>query len=426
MSTAIALVKDKSVELHQSVPSSLPPIRADSRRVRQIILNLVANASKFTEQGRITVSARAKPREVVISVSDTGIGIPPDKLDHIFEEFTQVDASTTRRAGGTGLGLAITRRFVEMHGGRIWVDSSLGTGSTFTFTLPLDLPPSPEPEADVPNHAASERLVLSIDDDAGVITLYKRFLEKQGYKVVGLNDPTLAVQEVKRMQPFAITLDVLMPNRDGWMVLADLKSEPDTSRIPIVVCSIIEDESKGFSLGAADYLVKPITESELLRALDRVATGKSVQTVLVIDDEIAAIRLVRRMLEARSGFRVLEALGGAAGIAAAQKHRPDLIILDLMMPDIDGFTVLDNIKSDPTTINTPVIIVTAKDLDEEDRARLKGKTAALLNKEMFTPEKLVGEISNALGRLKQKSAVRTAQPTVSDKVGMPERQYHTG
>ncbi len=402
LSTAIALVKDKPVELRQELPADLPPLKGDPRRIRQVVLNLVSNAAKFTEQGHVTAHVVVNPREVQISVSDSGSGIPTDKLEHIFEEFTQVDASTTRRVGGTGLGLAISRRFVELHGGRIWAASQIGVGSAFTFTLPLEHPGPAQPAQTPP--AASQpdpgqRRVLCIDDDPAVITLYRRYLEKQDFQVIGLQDATQSVEEARRLQPIAITLDVLMPNRDGWSVLADLKSSPDTSRIPIIVCSILEDESKGFALGATDYLVKPITESELLWALGRVNRATTAQTVLVIDDELDAIRLVRRVLEAHSRYRVIEAQGGAHGIASVQAHRPDVVILDLMMPDIDGFAVLETIKSNRLTRDTPVIIVTAKDLTDEDQTRLRGKTAALLNKGMFDSERLLGEIAAALDRI---------------------------
>ncbi|HJW84619.1 MAG TPA: response regulator, partial [Anaerolineae bacterium] len=419
MSTAIALVKDKQVQLRMELPDKLPPIQADARRVRQVILNLVSNAAKFTEKGHIVTRVEARPREVEICVSDTGTGIPDDKLEHIFEEFTQVDASTTRKAGGTGLGLAITRRFVELHGGRIWVESQLGLGSTFTFTLPLHVPEGePElPPLDVSLPEPGKKLVVSIDDDPGVITLYRRYLEKRGYQVIGLTDASRAVEEVKRLRPFAVTLDVLMPNRDGWAVLAELKSAPETSRIPIVVCSIIEDESKGFALGAADYLVKPITEAELLRALERVDHRSPTQTVLVIDDEPDAVRLVRRMLEARSGFRVLEASGGAHGIASVQADRPDVVLLDLMMPGVDGFSVLENIKTGSLTRNIPVIVITAKELTNEDRARLDGKVTALLNKGGLDPEHLLAEIASALGRLSQERKAATPTGRVA---GQPE------
>ncbi|HET7376705.1 MAG TPA: ATP-binding protein, partial [Anaerolineae bacterium] len=307
MSTAIALVKDKNIRLEQEIPDDLPPVIADTTRVRQIILNLVSNAAKFTEHGKITLKIEITPPAALVSVIDTGIGIPADKLEHVFEEFTQVDASTTRRVGGTGLGLAITRRFVEMHGGRIWVESELNKGSTFSFTLPWQ-PVVEQLPISLPTELAAretgKKVILSIDDDPGVITLYKRYLEKQGYLVIGLTDPSKALEEAKRLLPFAITLDVMMPNRDGWSLLADLKSTPEISRVPIVVCSIIHDKTKGFSLGAAEYLVKPITEDELLRVLERVERHNDVKNVLVIDDEPKAIQLIKRILEAKGEYQV--------------------------------------------------------------------------------------------------------------------------
>lgn len=411
MSTAIALVKDKPVKLDQEVPADLPLVMADQTRVRQIMLNLVSNAAKFTEKGSITLRIWTGPKDVYVGVTDTGIGIAPDKLEHIFEEFTQADASTTRRYGGTGLGLAITKKFVEMHRGRIWVDSQPGVGSTFTFTLPREQPEdiAEEPIApptDLEARGEGKKLVLCIDDDPGVITLYKRYLEKQGYLVIGLTDPMKAVEEARRLLPFAITLDVLMPNRDGWQVLADLKKTPEIASTPIVVCSILQDKSRGFTLGATDYLVKPITEIELLGSLERVSRTQDIHKVLVVDDEPDAVNLLKRMLEAQQHFEVLTASGGAQALAVLQSDKPDLLLLDLMMPDIDGFAVLDNLKSSAATRHIPVIIVTAKELTAEDRARLQGKTAAVFNKGMFTAEQLLADMVKALDQIKDLRVLR--------------------
>jgi signal transduction histidine kinase/DNA-binding response OmpR family regulator len=400
MSTAIALVKDKLVRLEQDVPDDLPAVMADQTRVRQIMLNLVSNAAKFTETGAITLRVTPYPSEVHVSVSDTGIGVAEDKLQHIFEEFTQADASTTRRYGGTGLGLAITKKFVEMHKGRVWADSQVGVGSTFTFTLPREQPIEEPPPISLPTdleaRGEGKKLVLCIDDDPGVITLYKRYLEKQGYQVIGLTDSTKAVKEARRLLPFAITLDVLMPQRDGWDVLADLKKTPEIANTPIVLCSIIHDKTRGDTLGAADYLVKPITEGELLGALERVRHTTPVHKVLVVDDEPDAIYLLTRILENLPGYEVSRATSGAEALAAVQTSHPDLLILDLMMPDIDGFAVLDSLKSSVLTRHIPVIIVTAKDLTTDDQARLQGKTAALFNKGLFTAEQLLTDIVGAL------------------------------
>jgi CheY-like chemotaxis protein len=399
MSTAIALVKDKPIKLEQEVPDDLPPVMADQTRVRQIMLNLVSNATKFTEHGSVKLRIVAYPQEVQVAITDTGIGIPADKLEHIFEEFTQVDASTTRRVGGTGLGLAITRQFVNMHHGRIWVESQLGVGSTFTFTLPREQPSEETPVSlptDLEARGEGKKLILCIDDDPGVITLYKRYLEKQGYQVIGLTDPTKAVDEAKRVLPFAITLDVLMPDRDGWAILADLKKTPEINQTPIVVCSIIQDRTKGYALGATDYLVKPITEDELLHTLERVNKDHLIHKVLVVDDEPSALELVKRIVTTQPQYQVLEADGGAQALAVIQADRPDLILLDLMMPDIDGFAVLDSVKSSVLTRHIPVIIITAKEITQEDRLRLEGKTVTVFNKGMFTSEQLLIDIGHAL------------------------------
>ena len=407
MSTAIALVKDKPIKLEQEVPQDLPIVMADQTRVRQIILNIVSNAAKFTDKGFIRLRMVPTPQEVLISVTDTGIGIPPDKLDHIFEEFTQVDASTTRRYGGTGLGLAITRSFVELHKGRIWVESEVGVGSTFNFTLPRE---QVEPESavalptDLEARGDGKKLILCVDDDPGVITLYKRYLEKQGYVVIGVTDSTKAVEEAKRLLPYAITLDVLMPNRDGWQTLSDLKKTPEISSTPILVCSIILDKTKGFSLGAADYLVKPITEDELLRALERVKRKRDIHKILIVDDEPSALQLLRRILESQPGYQVLEATSGGLALSIVQSDKPELIILDLMMPEIDGFAVLETIKSNAATRDIPVIIVTAKEITAEDRERLDGHMIALFNKGMFTADELLENIARVLENMNKEIA----------------------
>jgi signal transduction histidine kinase/CheY-like chemotaxis protein len=271
MSSAKALVKDKPIELKSSMPDDLPAVRADAQRLRQILLNLLSNAAKFTEEGKITVQATASSEFVTVSVSDTGIGIAPEAQQRIFVAFQQVDGSTTRRAEGTGLGLAISRSFVELHGGEIWVESALGQGSTFYFTLPVyesvakqNREPEPEQCAD-----PDRKAVLVVDDDASVITLLTRYLENDGYQVIGLTESRHALETAQRLAPdlTAITLDVLMPEMDGWQVLQALKQDPRTEKIPVIVCSIVDDLDRGMQLGASEQLHKPITRDELLQAL---------------------------------------------------------------------------------------------------------------------------------------------------------------
>jgi signal transduction histidine kinase/ActR/RegA family two-component response regulator/HAMP domain-containing protein len=271
MSTAVALVKDKPIKLEQEVAPDLPTIRADGTRLRQVILNLLSNAAKFTEEGQITLRAWADEEQITISVKDTGIGVPPEHQTTIFEEFLQVDASTTRRTGGAGLGLSISRHLVELHGGRIWVESEAGVGSTFTFTLPISrMEQAEEPELADLSIDPNRKLILAVEDDDGAIAIYKRYLEKQGYQVVGLNQGRQTVRWALELSPHAIILDVLLPDKDGWAVLEELKGSREIHQIPVIICTVVDDEARGLSLGAADYLVKPILEEDLLQSLQRI------------------------------------------------------------------------------------------------------------------------------------------------------------
>ncbi len=289
MSTAIGLVKDKQIRLVEDIAPHLPPVRADQIRVRQILLNLLSNASKFTEEGTITLRALltqapspASGKEepfVQISVVDTGHGIAPEDIKKLFEPFSQVDASATRKVGGTGLGLNITRQLVDLHGGRIWVESEVGVGSTFSFLLPLNRPEisAPDTPAEI---AAANNIILSIDDDQGVQQLYRRYLEPHGYKVIGVSKSVDALLRVMEFKPMVILLDVLMPGKDGWQVLSELKQSASVRQIPVIMCTIASDPERAAQLGAADYLTKPILESDLLRALKKLqlpepANGKA-------------------------------------------------------------------------------------------------------------------------------------------------------
>jgi signal transduction histidine kinase/CheY-like chemotaxis protein len=416
MSTAIGLVKDKSIELEQQMPEDLPIIWADSNRVRQVLLNLVSNATKFTERGKITLKVDYDAEWITISVTDTGIGIPQDKLESIFEEFTQVDGSSTRSVGGTGLGLPITRHFVEMHGGTITAQSELGVGSTFTIKLPIHAPVEGQDRQDGDKSAGQDstplqrRVVMAVDDDPGVINLYRRYLEGEGYQVIGVSNSEEVLDKAIELQPFAITLDVLMPNKDGWQVLRELKQNPKTQHIPIIICSIVSDKGLGFSLGAADYLVKPIMEDELLAALARLDKGEEETLVLVIDDQADDILLIRRILEAQHRYRVIEADGGRNGIDLVHRRKPDIIILDLMMPEVDGFAVLAAIKRDPTTRNIPVIVITAKELTEQDQVKLMGQVEVLLQKGLFTEHELLEDLKEALSHIQHSPKGRASLP----------------
>jgi signal transduction histidine kinase/HAMP domain-containing protein/ActR/RegA family two-component response regulator len=273
LSTSRALVKDQPVDLRTDIPDDLPTVWADSQRVRQVLINLMSNAAKFTDEGYIALRAGVGDRFVTISVQDTGVGIEPEAQKRLFIPFQQVDGSTTRRAGGTGLGLAISRSYVEMHGGEIWVESEPGKGSTFVFTLPIyGVVRERKDEIAEIELDPNKKAILAVDDDAGVISLLRRYLEHDGYQVIGVMTSSHALEKARGLAPHlaAITLDVVMPNMDGWEVLRALKRDPETKDIPVVLCSIVEGLEQGLHMGASACLRKPVTRDEVLETLERV------------------------------------------------------------------------------------------------------------------------------------------------------------
>jgi len=399
--TVAGLIKDKPIQLVQDIAPDIPIVRADALRLRQVMLNLLSNAAKFTEQGTITVSATIESElngqpEVVVRVADTGAGISPEDLAKLFQPFSQVDASPTRKTGGTGLGLSISRRLVELHGGKIDVDSEVGKGSTFYFTLPLPKVADTRQKGDGRH---SEKVVLAIDDDAQVVGLYERFLQPQGFQVVAVTDPAQAISRAKQLKPYAITLDIMMPGKDGWAVLAELKNDPDTRDIPVIICSILEEEEKGFSLGASDYLVKPILQEDLLNALDRLNGDGSIHDVLVIDDEEKDLRLIEKILRQGQYVPVL-ANGGKQGWEILTNSPPQAVILDLFMPDMDGFTILGKLRTTPELADIPVIVVSGADLTAEQKKQLDDFGQELLQKGSLTEDELLSSLDRALKRIK--------------------------
>jgi CheY-like chemotaxis protein len=337
-----------------------------------------------------------------ITVADTGIGIPEDEVEAIFDEFTQVDSSTTRKAGGTGLGLPITKKFVELHHGRIFVRSKVNYGSSFTVQLPLkpqqdkELEESPpEPELKISPEINQQPIILAVDDDPQVLKLYERYLRNKPMELVGLSDSMQAVSQAKELQPFAILLDVLMPEKDGWRVISELKENPYTTHIPIIICSIVDDKYKANSLDVAGYLTKPILEKDLLDALETLSKHPRTKRVLIIDDHADDILLSRRILEARA-CQVIEASSGPEGLEIVYNYPPDLIILDLTMPGMDGFEVMDALKTDAKIRNIPVIVITARDLNASEREKIIHHADALLTTGRFLDSDLLKDVDPIL------------------------------
>ncbi len=402
MSTAVGLVKDKPIRLNQDIPKNLPTVQADQTRVRQILLNFVSNAAKFTEKGTITVTASevvspAGRPEVMITIADTGAGIAAEDQGKLFQPFSQVDDSPTRKTGGTGLGLSICRSMVEMHGGRIGLlHSEPGKGSTFYFTLPTTLL-----DHEVRPAVQGNNLILSIDDDPQVISLYQRYLTPQGYQVMPLTDPKQAVVRAKNLKPYAITLDIMMPEIDGWQVLQALKNDPETCDIPIIICSILDDEDKGFNLGAADYLVKPFLPEELINTISRVNKDGKIHKILVIDDDPSDIRLVQKVLHESGRFQVLSTGGGRNGWEMIKNERPDAVILDLFMPDMDGFAVLANVRADHALVDLPVIVLTGADLSPEQQTQMTQYGQHMLTKGLLREQELLTTIEMSLRKIRR-------------------------
>jgi signal transduction histidine kinase/DNA-binding response OmpR family regulator len=406
------LVAKNANRLRLECPPDVGTIRADATRVRQALLNLTSNAAKFTERGVITISATRRRGAdgdwVTLAVADTGIGMTAEQTAKLFQDFTQADASTTRKYGGTGLGLAISRRFCRLMGGDITVQSEPGRGSTFTISLPAAEGPAdeerPAPRPARPAEPGRAPLVLVVDDDSTVRDLMERFLVKEGFAVATAAGGLEALARARELRPAVVTLDVMMPDLDGWTVLAALKGDPTLADIPVVVVTILDEKNRGFALGAAEFMVKPIDRDRLLDLL-RTLCGRTGGRVLLVDDDGPARAAIRQIL-ARDGWTIDEADNGRVGLERLAAAMPDVIVLDLMMPEMDGFEFLGELRSRPDGRDVPVLVVTGKDLTEDDRRRLDGGVERVILKRGFGPDELLGELRHALATAVERRRVR--------------------
>ncbi len=396
MSTALALTKDKGLELIFDSPEDLPMMRIDKTRIRQVLLNLLSNAAKFTEQGSITLAVQLQDAQtLVISVTDTGLGIAPEHQHVVFEEFQQIhnDASPQQ---GTGLGLPISKRLVELHSGKMWLESTLGQGSTFAFWLPI--PPTAQPlaspansAAENPDRALQQIDILIVDDSPDAQDMLQVMLEGAGYKVDGILDSRQALATIKQRQPRLVILDLEMPYVNGWEVLAQIKHEPETAAIPVIVCSVIDPSTMGLVLGAHKHIMKPVREDALLAVVRECVS--SAATILIVDDNTDARAIMRSFLK---GYTLTEVANGREAMASIETHRPDLIILDLMMPEMDGFEVLAQLRSDAQKNDVPVIIVSARELSIDEHQWLLSRSQGVLAKSRFSEQEFVDRIKQIL------------------------------
>jgi len=386
---------------------------SDLTKVRQTIINLMSNAAKFTDNGTVTLTAQRTSESgndwLRFSIQDTGIGMTTEQLQEIFKEFTQADVSTTRKYGGTGLGLTISRRFCQMLGGDINVESEIDVGTTFTVLLPAQLDATEDEYVmDMPQNVKEQLetveaggVVLVIDDDSNVRELITRTLQRDGFTVETAENGQRGIELARRILPDIITLDVMMEGMDGWQVLSELKSVPDLVDIPVVMLTMVDDKNRGFALGASDYLTKPVDRSKLAALVQKYRANKGKTgklppgEVLIIEDDEAIREMLERTLS-RLGWGIRTAENGRVGIDRIAEAVPDLVLLDLMMPEMDGFQFLAEIRRVDEWQEIPIVVVTAKDLTREEQDLLHSQAQSVLAKQAHSREELIQEIRNII------------------------------
>ncbi|MBI3579631.1 MAG: response regulator, partial [Ignavibacteriales bacterium] len=414
------LIMQKKLTLVQDIQPNLPTLTTDIVKVRQILVNLLSNASKFTEKGEIRVKVTQQGEMVSFAVKDSGIGIEKKNFDLVFEEFKQVDSSNTRKYKGTGLGLPIARKLARMLGGDLTVDSEYGHGSTFTLKIPSTLP-AQQPQVTVTKidqkpqsipplkpapavAAIKETLqmqsgkpqgiqILCIDDDPDVIEILRKYLIPEGYSVTGALSGEEGVEVAAKLKPALITLDIMMPRKDGWQVLRELKQNPDTADIPVIIHSIVENKPLAMSLGAVDVMTKPTEPKRLLSLVKRYYQSND-QFILVVDDHEDFALAFKDLLK-RDGFNVRIATGGKEALKVLDESLPALILLDLVMPGMDGFQVVRELQQKEQWKRIPVVILSGKELSEEEQSQLNVHIADYFKKDSFS----TAEITNTIKRI---------------------------
>ena len=412
--TVEGLIEQNRNQLEVQCSDVIGSMHTDKMKLRQSLLNLLSNAAKFTHDG--TISLRVW-REfgpsgdwIHFEVKDSGIGIPEDRIGHLFESFTQADQSTTRKFGGTGLGLTITYQFCHMIGGEVLVSSEEGVGSTFTIAVPATigleevitteaLGVGLDEDTSIPEQpfsiGTSQHLVLSIDDDLQAADLISRFLPEEEFYVVHAANGEEGLTLARRLRPDVITLDVMMPGIDGWSVLSRLKADPDLSSIPVIMLTITGERQRSFTLGATDYLTKPIQRSRLIDMLRRYSSSEG--RVMIVEDDDETRNILQRVLEGR-GWRTILARNGREALELLETHIPNVMLLDLMMPELDGFGVLEQLRKDERYLELPVIVLTAMELSVDELQRLNAHVTEVLQKGSTSTTNLVNLVRSVLGK----------------------------
>ena len=412
LKTSSPLAQKNDNELVMEFKTDIDFVTADQTRVKQVVLNLISNACKFTEKGKITVGVNKITQEggdlIAIDVSDTGIGMSEEQMAKLFNSFVQADSSTTRKYGGTGLGLTISKQLAILMGGDVVVNSDLGKGTTFTATFLADFIGASETVKNLNQQTgsliqnvvslenSSGKTVLIIDDDPTVSELMKRQLLKEGYKVVIAPNGKEGIRLARDLNPDVITLDILMPEMDGWSVLRTLKADPKVSNIPVIMASILDEKNKGFSLVAADLVSKPVHKEYLMKSIRNLIGDKENLKICLIEDDDSLRFTIKEILE-KQNVKIIEAENGKIGMSVLEKEeiKPDLILLDLMMPVMNGFEFLKVIRETELS-SIPILVLTGAELSEEERKFLSGETQRILEKSDDTLSTIVNEVGNVL------------------------------
>ncbi len=403
IATITPLVEKNNNTLVVKCPDNLGTMYADLTKVRQSLFNLLSNASKFTDRGIIELSVNQYIKEeapwLQMKVTDSGIGMTEEQMKKLFQPFTQADASTTRKYGGTGLGLTITQRFCQMMGGEITVESEIGKGSSFIIRLPVKVKDKQESISVPPLISEDKGKILVVDDDPGIHKLIEKSFAPKGFKVISTLDPEETLELARTEHPDAILLDVIMPSVDGWTVLSWLKADADLASIPVIILSFTDTSNLGYALGASEYLVKPVNPESLSNILDKFIFASKLEQgyVLIVDDDPINRSVLRRHLE-KDSLYIQEAQDGISALQIIQQSAPSLILLDLMMPAMDGFEVLEQLRRNPEWQTIPVIIITAKDITSADRQRLNGYVEDILQKGSYNHQTLLAEVHNLLNQ----------------------------
>lgn len=421
--TVEAMAKGKNLEIIQRVPEGLPVLQTDILKIKQVLVNLLSNAVKFTEAGEVSITVTQKNSFITFAVRDSGIGIEQKNFNRIFEEFQQIDSSNTRKYKGTGLGLPISRRLARLLGGDLTVESVYGKGSTFYLMVPIiykdteqqhqETEERPKPATSITakkeQHATLEAvtqknseplakgpMVLCIDDDPEVIELLKKYIVPEGFSVVEAHSGDDGIAKAEAIMPSIITLDIMMPNKDGWQVLRELKQNTKTRSIPVVIHSIIENRPLAFSLGAVGVLTKPTDANELINILRREVNSKE-QFVLLVDDNEDFLEAMKKIVTSE-GYKVKIATSGLKALEILQDATPSVIFSDLIMPEMDGFQFIQRLQNNDRWRNIPVVVLSGKDLSEKEKQILHTRIAEYLKKSEFSPELLTAALKRILNK----------------------------